>query len=181
MSDLQWNETNLLDRYRVFNYNYFIDVRSIFLNHLQNLYILYRKNLKSESISLPFHQETPNVSKEIQSIKTDLLECRFFRRHISQMTRIVFQHYQEDPYKVPFFILEENRRLYRKIQIQNYTRLFEKVSDYVFHYFLNAPFSITTLDAMIRTLKLENSLHLFDLPCLVSAFFQFVLYRQNSQ
>lgn len=181
MSDLLWNETNLLERYHVFNYNYFIDIRSIFLKHLESLYILYRKNLKSEFISLPFCQEAPNVEKEIQSIKTDLFESRFFRKQISQMNQIVFQHYQEDPFEVPFFVLEENRRLHKIIQIHKYTKVFEKVSSYVFRYFLKTSFSITTLDAMIRSLKLENSLHLFALPCLVSAFFQFVLYRQSSQ
>lgn len=183
MSDDSWNETSLLEQYQIFKYNYFIDIRPIFLNYLKKLYILYKKDLRFDCISKPFRQEklkTENISKEIQIIKTDLLKSPFFRQRIAQMTQIVFQNYQEDSYKLPFFVLEENRRLHKKIKMKNYTTLFVELSDYVFHYFLNTHFSISTLDKMIRSLKIENSCNLHDLPCLVAAYFQLILHEQSS-
>lgn len=181
MSDVSWNEANLLERYEIFKYNYFIDIRPIFLNYLKKLYNLYKKDLRFDFISQSFRPEPENVSKEIEIIKADLLKAPFFRKRISQMTQIAFQTYGENSYKVPSFVLEESRRLHEKIKIKNYSTLFIETSDYVFRYFLHAHFSIQTLDKMIRSLKIENSCNLHHLPCLVAAYFHLILHQQSSR
>lgn len=179
MSDNLWNEATLLDRYKVFKYIYFIDIRPIFLNHLKKLYARYKKDLRSDFISQSFSQE--NIKTEnIQIIETELLKSLFFRHHISQMKQIVFRNHQENPYRVPRIVLEENRRLHEKIKIEQYTALFTEISDYAFRYFLKMQFSISTLDMMVRSLNVEHSYNIHYLPCLVAAYFQLILHQLRS-
>lgn len=184
MSTVLWNEENLLERYQVFKYNYFIQLRPILLNYLRNLYKLYNIDLKSNFLSLSFYGENEelkmtNVTKKIEYIKTDLFEYWYFQKAISNLTQIVFKMSQNNSYKVPVFALEETRRHFEKEKIENYTRLFTEISNNIFQYFLNMKFSIATLDKVIRSIKIENSLDLHRLPCLVAAFFKLILYEKN--
>lgn len=179
MSDNLWNEASLLDRYQVFKYIYFIDIRPILLNHLKKLYDLYKKDLRSDFICQSFSQE--NIKTEnIQIIETELLKSLFFRHHISQMKEIVFRNRQENPYSLPWIVLEENRRLHEKIKIEHYTALFTEISNYTFRYFLKMQFSISTLDMVIRSLNIKHLYDVHYLPCLVAAHFQLILHQQHS-
>lgn len=178
-SDKLWNEASLLERYKVFNYIYFIDIRSIFLNHLKNLYILYKKDLRFDFISLSFSQEN-NETQNIQIIEMNLLKSSFFRHGISQLMQIVFRNYHENPYRMDRFLLEENRRLHEKNKVRDYTVSFNELTNYVFRYFLKMQFSISTLDHMILSLTIEHSYNIHILPCLVAAYFRFILHQHCS-
>lgn len=174
MSDNLWNEATLLDRYQVFQYIYFIDIRPVFLNYLKKLYVLYKRDLRSDFISQSFSEE----NSETQDIERDLLKSPFFQRRISQMTQITFRNYQENPYRMDRFLLDENRRLHEKNKIEDYAILFAEITDYVFRYFLKMQISIPILDKLIRSLMIENPYNLHCLPCLVAANFQLILHQQ---
>lgn len=178
MSNKLWNEASLLDRYQVFKYIYFIDIRRILLNHLEKLYDFYKTDLRSEFISHSFSQEIVK-KQDIQNIKANLLNSLFFRYHISQMMEIALRNHQGDPYRVPLFVLEERRCLQEEIQIENYTALFTEISDHAFRYFLKMHVSTSTLDKMICSFKIENSLNIHYLPCLVAAHFQLILHQSH--
>lgn len=179
-----WNEDKLLERYHIFSYNYFIELRPILLNHLKKLYALYNIDLRSRFIPLAIYSTTEDmkkekIAKEIEYIKTDLLEYPYFLKGASDLSLITFELFQKHPYKLSVFLLEEDRKRFAKEKIKKYSDLFAEISDYAFQYFLNMKFSITTLDKVILSLKIENSLDLHKLPCLFSAFIQYILYQEN--
>lgn len=181
MSTYLWNETTLLERYDVFGYIYFIPLRPILLKHLKELYILYNKDLKSDFISLPFcKDDTQIVTEEIQFIKRDLLNNPYFLKQMNDLKAIAFMPNENRVYEIDFIMLNYIRERLKKEKNQKFSKLFIEISDYVFQYFLNMNFSILTLDKMIYLLKTEHSLDLYDLPCLVAAFFKYILYKQKN-
>lgn len=183
MSTYVWNETTLLERYDVFGYIYFIPIRPILLKHLKELYILYNKDLTSDFISLPFGKDelnTQNVTKEIQFIKRDLLNNQYFLKQMNCLKAIALMANENRIYEIDFMVLNAIRERMKKEKNQKFSKLFIEISDYVFQYFLNMNFSILTIDKMIHFLKTKQSLDLYVLPCLVTAFFNYILYKQKN-
>lgn len=186
MSTDIWTEESLLERYKVFNYIYFIKLRPIFLNHLRKLYKIYNIDLRSDSILLSFYPINEELKsekdiKEMQYIKTELLENPYFLKRTFDLSQITLRQFAYCQYKVDVFVLEENRKRFEREKVQNYNALFEEISNNLFQYFLNMKFSVASLDKIILLLKIKNSFDLHQLPCLVSAFFHFILYRQSKQ
>lgn len=142
----------------------------------------YKTDLGSDFIELPFDQkknEKQNVTKQIQFIKKDLFKYPYFKNQISNLNDISFDLYRQMTGKIPVYNSKGCRIRYEQETVEHYDNLSVKLCDYIFYYFLNEKFSISIIDKMICMLKIKNSLDLLLLYCLVTAFFQFILYHQN--
>ena len=162
-----FDEAALLDRYRVFGFIYFIDVRKILLYHLQYLYRIYKKDLRVDFIPLSF---------EDSDVELDVIKSEFFQKKIKRLQQIPLDwNNHANQYSVDTFLLRDMNENSEKRKLQKYRETFVELSNYIFQYFKRNQTPIGAIDKMLRSLTFGHSNTLHALPVVTSALFHYLL------
>lgn len=184
MTNNLFNEILLLKRYKLFNYNYFIIFNPSFNNYLRKMYLLYKKDLRCDFLSLPIALKVDLETienKEINYSKRYIVEDIRFVKRISQLSNIFLKCPPKYNGKIPYLKWKTKLMLDNRKKFEKYNKLFEQLSNCMFKRCVELLIPVSTLDKIILSLKIENFLHLHILLCLVAAFFRYILHHKNNK
>lgn len=174
MSNNLWTEIFLLKRYKLIQ---FVVYNPSFCNYLKKLYILYKKDLRHDFILLPIeHKVELDVQKELTEMFKSfvLIDVTFMRRY-EKLLKIFSNWPPKYNGKGSFFKWMTNMKLKNQKKFVQYTKIFEQISDHIFHRYVKLGLPISTLDKIILSLEIETPVRFF----IIAAFFRFILYQYS--
>lgn len=173
MSNNLWNETLLLKRYKLLD---FVIFNPSFCNYLKKQYLLYKNDLRYNFISLPIqHNVQLNESEKqfIEMFKVFILDDSFFIELYKKLLKIFSNWSPKYNGKVLYFKWKAKLELKNHRKFVQYTKLFERITNYIFRRYLDLKFSISTFDKILLCLEVDMPIRFF----LIAAFFRFILYN----
>lgn len=177
-----WNEERLLDRYQVFKYIYFMPIKTIFLQHLRELYKVYKIDFRFDLHALSIYSKMDQLqTKEIEFIQTNLLQDSKFQKNVFDLYMISLESSPYDSYNIDIFVFTEIRKRFEKRKNQKYTKLFKEISTQLLEHFKRYSISIAALDKVIGSFNIEKLKDVHIVPLLVSGLVRYILYEESKK
>lgn len=174
MSNNLWNEIFLLKRYKLIKFFMF---NPTFCNYLKKMYILYKKDLRCDFISLPIgHKFELNIRNEfIEMFKSFILTDVYFVKRFTKLLKNFSNWPPQYNGRGSYLKWMTNFKRKNQLKFNQYIKLFEQIANYMFKRYIELGFPISTLDKIMYSLEVELPIRFF----IVAAFFQFILYQYS--
>lgn len=161
----------LLKRYKLIH---FVMFNPSFCNYLKNMYILYKKDLRYNFISLPFEYKVElKIPKEhVEIFKSFILTDTYFVKRFSKLMKLFSNWPPKYNGRGSYLKWKSKMMLQNSKKFAQYTRLFIQISDHMFSRFVELGFSVSAFDKILLSLEVELPIRFF----VIAAFFRVILY-----